>query len=358
MFGRLKRWLARLFASLKGGIARLFRRPPPVPGGRWIGGHHHEPRGSLAFAPLVAPHRPYRLYLPAGHDAGERLPMLVMLHGCQQDVESFAAGTRMNALADRERLVVLYPEQRRLANVHRCWNWFDPSTQRGRGEAAIIAGMVRAVAAKYNVDGSRIWVAGLSAGGAMASILASCHAELFAACAVHSGLMFQAAGSPGAAARAMERGSAVDPQKAGRMAYEISAKEVDAMPAMVVHGDRDERVNPVNADQVIAQFAQMNELALSARDRAFDDVQDRVKVEMSAGGYRYEIHDRLCDGQPLLRKVMIEGLGHAWSGGDGQYPYNDPRGPDANELMWNFFRLHRRAASSGQTTEPAQATSN
>jgi poly(hydroxyalkanoate) depolymerase family esterase len=336
MFASLKRWLMRRFKPLGARFApsRWSARHTAV--GRWVEVNHREARGGLAFAPMVAPFRSYRLYLPSHYRAKESLPMLVMLHGCHQEAESFAAGTHMNGLADRERLLVLYPEQRQQANNNRCWNWFDPTTHGGGGEAAIIAGMVRAVAAQYAVDRTRIWIAGLSAGGAMASAVASCYADLFAACAVHSGLMFQAAGSPSAATRAMDGRSDRDPQRAGREAFELSSKKIDSMPLIVIHGLRDEQVKPANAEQVVAQFAALNRLT------DFDVTAATVKIGTSPSGYRYQIHDYRRADQLLIRKVMVDQLGHAWSGGDERYPYNDARGPDASELIWNFFRLHRR----------------
>jgi poly(hydroxyalkanoate) depolymerase family esterase len=356
MLKLLQRWLARLFKRSKHGLLRAVR-PRFRRAGRWVEGSQREARGTLAFAPMIAPHRPYRLYLPAGYRASESLPMLIMLHGCHQDAESFAAGTRMNSLADRERLLVLYPEQRLLANHSHCWNWFDPATHKGGGEAAIIAAMVSAVAARYGVDSTRIWVAGLSAGAAMASTVASCYANLFAACAVHSGLMFQAATSPAAATRAMERGSDRDPTKVGREAFELSANKVDGMPVIVIHGARDERVNPINADQVVLQFAAMNQLAAPVGGGAVESMQAEMKSATSAGGYRYEISDYRRGAQLLIRKVIVDELGHAWSGGDSRFPYNDPRGPDASELIWNFFRQHRRTLKLPGIVNAAEAQS-
>jgi len=354
MFASLKRSLTGLFKSLRVRVARSVRRARGAGAGRWVDGNHREARGSLAFAPMIAPYRAYRLYLPSHYHAEESLPLLVMLHGCHQDPESFAAGTRMNAVADRERLLVLYPEQRKLANNNRCWNWFDPTTHGGGGEAAIITGMVRAVMAQYGVDTTRIWVAGLSAGGAMASILASCHAELFAACAVHSGLMFQAAASPGAAKRAMERGSDREPRRAGREALEISGKTVDAMPVIVIHGARDEQVNPVNADQVVLQFAALNRFA-EAESTAVEAMPGKKRSDTSAGGYRYEIRDYRRADRLLIRQVTVDELGHAWSGGDPRYAHNDPRGPDATALIWDFLRLYRRSPKLLKTPIPADA---
>ena len=313
--------------------------PAQLPKGRLVHGSHRESAGILALAPMIAPHRPYWIYLPPGHTVAEQLPLVVMLHGCRQDANSFGAGTRMNALADRERFLVLYPEQRRLANPHQCWNWFDPSSQHGDGEAAIIAGMVRVITADYNADSSRVYVAGLSSGGALANTLASCYAGLFAACAVHSGMMFQAARSIADAERAMQHGSEFDPASAGEEAFRLSGHTAGTMPAIVIHGARDDRVSEMNADQIITQFVRMNQLA---EKETGDSPTVETRIATSRGGYRYEIRDYLFDDRPLLRRVAIEDLAHAWSGGDAQYPYNDPKGPDATALIWDFFGLHQR----------------
>lgn len=332
MLEKLKARSAKIAAALKSTFLLWFRRKKPIPSGRWSRGEHGESAGRLTFAPLVSTHRAYALYSPA-NDSARRLPLLVMLHGCKQDPEAFAAGTRINQFADKQHFYVLYPEQGRMANPYRCWNWFDPSSHRGHGEAAIIAGMVRNVVKSHAIDPTRIYVAGISAGGALASVLASCYADLFAACAVHSGLMFQAASSPAVALSVMRNGSQRDPEKAGEEAYEFSGGQVDSMPVMVIHGDADDTVHPVNGEQTIAQFLAMNHLHEPPR-----------KIEKTNdGGYPYELHDYGPEAAPILRYVKVKGMGHAWSGGDSKYPFNDAKGPDASAMMMEFFALHRRA---------------
>ena len=165
---------------------------------------------------MVPKSRDYRLYVPRGYVKGKPMPLVVMLHGCKQDPESFAAGTRMNRLADEYGFLVLYPRQSVLANGYSCWNWFDPSTQTRGGEAAIVMAMVDDVRARYSVDAERIYVAGISAGGAFAAILASCYADVFAAAAVHSGFPYGVADNPIAGLRVMEKAYPYDAEKSGR----------------------------------------------------------------------------------------------------------------------------------------------
>ena len=344
MLQSLKARYAQLIATAKGKIAVWFGRKPS-PRGLWFSGKHRESSGALVFAPFIPPVRAYHLYLPADFRADEPVPLLVMLHGCKQDAKTFAAGTRVNLLADRERFVVLYPEQRRLANPYRCWNWFDPSSHAGHGEAAIVVGMVRAIAQQYNIDNTRVYVAGISAGGATASILTSCYADVFAAGAVHSGLMFQAASSVAMAQSTMRHGSQHDPQRAGQDAFDICGRQVADMPMMVIHGDQDRTVDPVNAEQIMTQFTVMNRLIAQANNIAFDETRREQLIAPSGNRYGYQLRDV---GEPklLLRQVTIHGLAHAWSGGDSNYPYNDARGPHAIELMWSFFALHQRRKKS------------
>jgi poly(hydroxyalkanoate) depolymerase family esterase len=224
--------------------------------------------------------------------------------------------------------------------VHRCWNWFSRSAQDGAGEAAILCDMIRSLASEHNVDATRIYVAGLSAGAAMAANLAISHADLFAACALHSGLMFQAATSTGEALNAMRKGSRLDPQQSGARAFAIARGKTDAMPALVIHGDSDDVVSPVNADQIVSQFEVLNEMLAAEEDNKPGRLVVRTSTKRSAGGYQYEISSYLRGGHLLIRKVNISGMGHAWSGGVADYPYNDPSGPNASEIICDFFAEH------------------
>lgn len=347
MFRHFRAWLGRIATSARTRVAHWLRRVPLsrerlAARGRWTSGTHREDTGRLSFAPFFVPERSYRLYFPSGYREAERLPLLVMLHGCKQDAQSFAAGTRINHLADRERFLVLCPEQRRLANPYRCWNWFDPSSNKGKGEAAIVAGMVRAAIAKHNVDARRVYVAGLSAGGGLTSVLASCYPALFAACAVHSGLMFQAARSAAVALNVSHHGSDRDPLLAAHAAFELSGGKADATPMLVIQGDQDRTVDPLNAEQIVMQFSELHRLSAQAQQRALDESRREKTVAPNADRYGYRQLDIGSMERPYVRQVTVQGLAHAWSGGNARYPYNDPRGPDADEMMWAFFALHSR----------------
>ncbi len=279
----------------------------PEPG-RFISGSHATRHGSRA----------YKLFIPAGarHEAGRPLALVVMLHGCTQNPDDFAAGTRMNDAARRDGFYVLYPEQSREHNPQGCWNWFKHSHQsRERGEPAILVSMVQAVMAQHGIDAQRVYVAGLSAGGAMAAILGHTHPDLFAAVGVHSGLAAGAARDMPSAFAAMQ-GRGAGPSRGER-----------PPPTIVFHGDEDRTVHPVNAERVLDGVAAHSVQALAGQQ-----------------GLRFTRHlHRDEDGQVLAEHWVVHGAGHAWSGGSTQGSYVDGRGPDATQEMLRFFAQHRLA---------------
>ncbi|HUN93765.1 MAG TPA: PHB depolymerase family esterase [Burkholderiaceae bacterium] len=270
--------------------------------------------------------RTYRLYVPADGD-GRSLPLVVMLHGCTQTAEDFARGTRMNRLAARARCLVLYPEQAESANASRCWNWFRRDhQQRDHGEPAILAGMTREIATRHGVDSRRIYVVGLSAGGAMAAVLATLYPELYAAVGVHSGLAFRSAHDlPSALAAMRGMPSAAEPSAASPQGH--------ATPTIVFHGDQDRTVHPRNGERVAAHAAAAN----AGAGEAFDD-DVTVEHGEAPGGHRYTrtIH-RDRDGHVLLEHWLVHGGGHAWFGGSREGSHADSRGPDASREMIRFF---------------------
>lgn len=260
--------------------------------------------------------RSYKLYIPPAADQQPR-PLVVMLHGCTQDADDFAAGTRMNEAAQQQGLYVLYPEQAQGANPSRCWNWFKHTHQRrDRGEPALLASMVLEISRQHAIDRSRIYVAGLSAGGAMAAILGDTHPELFAAVGVHSGLPAGAATDLASAYAAMQ----------GQGAAPIAG--VPARPTIVFHGDQDSTVHPVNGQRAV-------------RAQALASAPDSSRLR-SGNGRDYTQHVyRDAAGRPVAEHWVVHGSGHAWSGGSAQGSYTDPKGPDATREMLRFFLSHR-----------------
>jgi len=328
-------------------FSAAFIPPHPALAGQWIPGSYSTSTAPLIYIPFAPLSRDYRLFVPASYQAGTPIPLVVMLHGCKQDPDIFAAGTRMNRLAESENFLVLYPKQDSSSNSDRCWNWYDPSNQNRGAEAAIISGMVEKIKREYSVNKSRIYVAGMSAGGAMTSIMASCYSGMFAAAAVHSGLEYEAAGTPWAAETLLllQWAGLTDPNIAGRDAYRCSGSRRRLMPVMVIHGDADKRVNVINADQVIKQFAQMNDYGDDGRD---DDSIRSIPTSTTSGsvpnGRSYTVEHYNYGGRLLYQKVIVKGMAHAWSGGDNSQDveHNDPQGPDASGLIWKFFSLHSR----------------
>ncbi|MGE6605178.1 extracellular catalytic domain type 1 short-chain-length polyhydroxyalkanoate depolymerase [Halomonas sp. NPDC076908] len=271
--------------------------------------------------------RDYKLFLPSGYH-GQALPLVVMLHGCTQNPDDFAAGTDMNRLAEEQLCCVLYPAQPMSANSSKCWNWFKAEDQqREGGEPAIIAGMARQIIDTHGLDDSRVYVAGLSAGAAMATTLAMTYPDLFAAVCVHSGLPHGVAQSLPDALGAMQGGSG--PLGGGKAKGSGWASEV---PAIIFHGDRDTTVHPSNADRVAAQYSTSRQAGAAV---------EQGKV---ANGHTYtRTTHHNAKGQPQMEQWRIHGAGHAWSGGSAKGSYTDPKGPDATKEMLRFFLQHQQA---------------
>jgi poly(hydroxyalkanoate) depolymerase family esterase len=265
--------------------------------------------------------RRYRLYVPA--TAGEGLQgMVVMLHGCTQNPEDFAAGTGMNALAEERRLLVVYPAQTGGDNSMSCWNWFRPGDQvRDAGEPAILAGLAESLRDEYAVPADRIFVAGLSAGGAMAAILGETYPELFSAIGVHSGLPYAAANDVLSAFTAM-RG----PTGIARPAGPEVAGSTDAPRVIVFHGSADTTVHPSNAGRIVAD--QEGHHGRTSRSEQTASGETRGYTRLIADGE---------NGAHAIECWMIEGASHAWAGGSSAGTYTDPRGPDASGAMVRFF---------------------
>jgi poly(hydroxyalkanoate) depolymerase family esterase len=297
--------------------------PDIVPeGGKFIEATYSNPAGTRA----------YKLYIPSGYH-GQALPLVVMLHGCTQSPDDFAAGTRMNLIAEEQTCLVVYPAQLSEANAAKCWNWFRPSDQRrGQGEPSLIAGITRQVMRDYSVDPPRVYIGGLSAGAAAAAVMGATYPDLYAAIGVHSGLAWGAANDLPSAFTAMRQGDLSACSGSGDVSAVLGHGSV--VPTIVFHGDRDNTVHPRNGDHVIAQKRTTN-------------LQKNVHRGRVPGGHAYTrtIHTD-ASGRAILEHWEIHGAGHAWSGGSPAGSYTDPRGPDAATEMLRFFLEHSSSTAA------------
>ena len=287
--------------------------------------------------------RDYKLYIPSGYH-GQRLPLVVMLHGCTQNPDDFAAGTGMNMLAEAQPCLVLYPAQTASAHHSKCWNWFKPSDQRREsGEPAIIAGMTRQIIHEYQLDERRVYVAGLSAGGAMATTLAMTYPDLYAAVGVHSGLPHGAAQDLPSALAAMQGGTTPLASCNKRADARATSSTDQKIPAIIFHGDRDTTVHPGNGDRVAAQHLS----STGPGNLTTSEIVTKSRRGQVPDGHAYTCtthHD--ADGLAILEQWSIHGAAHAWAGGTSQGSYTDPKGPDASREMLRFFLTHSKGVLS------------
>ena len=272
--------------------------------------------------------RRYKLYVPGGYDAARPAPLVVMLHGCTQDPDDLARGTRMNEIAARERALVVYPEQPATANALRCWRWFEPAQQRRDGEEpAAIAGIVREVMRTHAVDARRVHVAGISAGGAMALIVAAAYPELFASVTSHSGVPVGIVASAEEGWAIMRTGAPDSLDLVGRLRAAVGAP-TRVVPLLVIHGASDNVVSVRNARQTALQWT--TAFGLAARPTAPSGAATSLEVaEWGAP-----------NGPAVVRLAVVPALGHAWSGGSKAGTFTDERGPSAAEMAMAFFAEH------------------
>ncbi len=306
------------------------RLKPPPGKGDWLAGVAMGPGGA----------RGYHLFRPAGLELqpGERLPLMVMLHGCGQTGRDFAASTRMNALAVRQRFLVLYPEQDRLAHPKGCWNWYERRSGKADAEAATLMAAIDQACMLYPVDRDRVALAGLSAGASMAALLATRYPNRFRAVVMHSGVAPGAAKSSATALGAM-RGEHVPPMPTTAVGKAMGAAAVFTTlpPMLVLHGDADAVVAPSNAVSSAAVWA----TAVGARPGLTREVQRGKRRPMRVTDFRRK-------GRTLVTLCEIAGLGHSWSGGAPKLLFSDPEGPDATRMTWAFAAAQFKAAGGAK----------
>lgn len=288
--------------------------------------------------------RPYFVYTPHHYRPGTAVSLLVMLHGCRQSAWDFAKGTAMNELAEQYGFIVLYPQQTRAYNLGQCWNWFSPrNQQRGKGEPASIADIIQTVTSNtdlWTIDPQRIYAAGISAGGAMAVILAATYPDLIAAIGVHSGMEYQAASNVISGWRAIRHGGP-DPVRQGEKAYRAMGTFSRTVPTIVFHGMDDKVAAPLNSDQVVEQWMRTNNLASEGKYLASLDKPDSVISGRATDGYPYVVSSwNEPGGNAVQAYWKIAGMRHAWAGGSPSGSYTDPLGPNASLAMYRFFMAH------------------
>lgn len=284
--------------------------------------------------------RQYKLFVPARLPAGPA-PLLIELHGCSSDADEEARWSRFNTLADGIGMLVAYPEQSEEANGSRCWNWFSPDHQsRGAGEPALIAGITREVMARFAVDPRRVYIGGISAGGAMANIMAVTYPDLFAAAMIYAGCQYRGTTCTAAVA-------ALPPEIAGELAYQAMGELARVVPVLVLQGDRDLQVPYPNAEQIIGQWLASDDWADDgANNGSIARAPARTETGQVPGGHSFEI-DTYTDasGCVLAQRWLVHGLGHAWSQGESDGSprdqlFTDPLGPDLSSATLNFLLSH------------------
>ena len=295
-------------------------------GGTWQGFTYNGPTGS----------RPYFVYTPANYVTGTPIPLLVMLHGCMQSAADFAAGTQMDQLADTQQFLVVYPQQPTLDNGTTCWNWFVPANQtRNSGEPAIIAGIVQTVeqdTAHWTIASNRVYVAGISAGAVMSVILGATYPDLFAAIGVVAGSEY-----PGGASST----NGLDPQRQGKLAYQAMGSYARVVPTIVFQGSADSIVAPVNGDLAVQQWMQTDTLASHGSYHGSFANPSQTIQKHSPQSHPYTLRQWNDDnGQEVQEYWLIDGAGHAWTGGSLSGTFTDPQGPNISQTMYSFFQNH------------------
>jgi poly(hydroxyalkanoate) depolymerase family esterase len=289
----------------------------------------------------------YELYVPATYRAGRARPLIVALHGCTQTADQFRRLTRFDALAAAKGFIVVFPEQSTSNNYLRCWNWFqDQNTHRGAGEPSLIAGITDRIRQQYTVDPRRIYVTGLSAGGAMAEVMGTTYPDRYAAVGVGSGCEYQA----GAACAGYR---SEDPEQSGRAAYQAMGSRAREVPFVVFEGDQDPIVPPVNAQQLVRAGQVAADWADDGSENgSVPSAPARSALDQTRAGQSYTTSDYSDGhGNELAQLWLVHGMGHAWSGGNAAEQWSEPAGPDETAAIYDFFTTHpaaRAATSAGR----------
>lgn len=326
--------------------------PAAARAGEWINGNVSTPFGS----------RDYKVWIPSSSASQKRLPLVMMLHGCTQKPEDLATISGMNDVAETNHFLVVYPEQPSSANPLRCWNWFDEKHQaRDAGEPAILAAIVKKVQLSNRVDARRVYVAGISAGGAMAVVMGVTYPDIFDGIGVCSGLEFKAANSVETGLVAMKKGGP-DPLQNGIAAFKamsagLQSKPKHRLPVIAFQGDKDPYVNVLNAGQVITQWARTNDYLDDGKDNETVKSQPAIKSEGSVpNGHKFTKYV-YADGRGrlLMEKWIVNDLGHAWSGSPKAGPFADDKGPNASRELWRFFSEASRGSKLSISKPKARA---
>jgi poly(hydroxyalkanoate) depolymerase family esterase len=302
-------------------------------GGTWASGTVKNSSGTLD----------YKLWAPSDYRKDRPVPLVLMLHGCMQKAEDLASISGMNDLADKNKFLVVYPEQAVAANPIKCWNWFDLKHQsRDAGEPSLIAAVVSDVRSSYSVDSKRVYAVGISAGGAMAVVMVVAYPETFAGLGVIAGTEYKAGTTVQAGLAAMKQGGP-DPNQQGLVAFEAIQKSLGGskkrIPVIAFQGLKDPYVSPLNTEQLITQWAQTNDYLDDGKDNDSVSIQSPKEAKGSVpNGYSFTKYSYYDGAKRLLmEKWLVEGLGHAWPGSPIANQFADPKGPNASAEMWRFF---------------------
>ena len=302
-------------------------------GGSWVAGAIKNSSGSLE----------YKLWVASDYRKEKPVALVLMLHGCMQKAEDLAAASGINDLGDKNNFLVVYPQQAAAANPLRCWNWFDPKHQsREAGEPSLIAAVIQDIRSTYSIDANRVYVVGISAGGAMAVVMGATYPELFAGLGVIAGAEYRAGTSVEAGLAAMKQGGP-EPDQQGILAFQTIQKSSGGskkrMPVIAFHGTKDPYLNPINTDQVIAQWAETNDYLDDGKGNDSINIKSPNEAKGDVpNGYSYTRYlYKDSNGRLLLEKWIVEGLAHAWPGSPNASQFADPKGPNASAEIWRFF---------------------